>query len=193
MSEVPLCGVCQWWKGSGFRSPRARLSGVGRLRLADCTCADTCTPPSTPKSQNRAREHAPPSKFPRISPLRHYSINPHVHSCIPPQYPLCTQPRERLSGVGRRLLADSTCADTCAPQTSSFQHRQIWARSAGQTSFVPIASKKVRILRQFGGSWQDLIAASIYSKYSVGLSVRQVCTRYCLTMTNMIQACSNSH
>ena len=121
-------------------------------------------PPSTPKSQNRARKHAPPSKFPRISPLRHYSLNPHVHSCIPPQYPSCSESRARLSGVGRRLLADTTCADTCAPQAPRFQHRQIWTRSARQDCFVKIALKQVqiapkaRIARQFGGRWQDRAA-----------------------------------
>jgi len=37
----------------------------------------------------------------------------------------------------------------------------------------------------------DLIAASIYHKYSVGPSIRPICTRFCFTMTNMIQVCSN--
>ena len=37
----------------------------------------------------------------------------------------------------------------------------------------------------------DLIAASVYDKYSVGPSIRPVCTKCCFTMTNMIQVCSN--
>ena len=36
-----------------------------------------------------------------------------------------------------------------------------------------------------------LIAASIHDKYSVGPSIRPICTRSCFTMTNMIQVCSN--
>ena len=39
----------------------------------------------------------------------------------------------------------------------------------------------------------DLIAASIYDNYSVGPSIRPICTRYCFTMTNLIQVCSNFH
>ena len=35
-----------------------------------------------------------------------------------------------------------------------------------------------------------LIAASSYHKDSVGPSIRPICTRCCLTMTNMIQVCS---
>jgi hypothetical protein len=34
------------------------------------------------------------------------------------------------------------------------------------------------------------IAASIYDKYSVRLSIRPVCTRCCFTMTDMVQVCS---
>ena len=36
----------------------------------------------------------------------------------------------------------------------------------------------------------DLIAASIYDKYSIGPSNRSIFTR-CFTMTNMIQVCGN--
>ena len=36
----------------------------------------------------------------------------------------------------------------------------------------------------------DLIAASIHDNYSVGPSIRPICTRCCLTMTYMIQVCS---
>ena len=39
----------------------------------------------------------------------------------------------------------------------------------------------------------NLIAASIYDKLSRGPSIRPVCTRYCFTMTSMIQVCSNFH
>ena len=39
----------------------------------------------------------------------------------------------------------------------------------------------------------NLIAASIYDKYSVGPSIRPICTRCCFTITNMIQVCSNFH
>jgi hypothetical protein len=43
-----------------------------------------------------------------------------------------------------------------------------------------------------GAVWKhDLIPASIYDKYSVCPSVRPICTRCCLTMTNKIQVCSN--
>ena len=35
------------------------------------------------------------------------------------------------------------------------------------------------------------ISASIYDKYSVGRSIRPICTRCCFTMTNMIQVCGN--
>ena len=37
----------------------------------------------------------------------------------------------------------------------------------------------------------DLIAASIYDKFSTGPSVRPVCIRCCFTMTTMFQVCSN--
>ena len=33
------------------------------------------------------------------------------------------------------------------------------------------------------------VAAGIYTKHSVGPSIRPICTRRCLTMTNMVQAC----
>ena len=36
----------------------------------------------------------------------------------------------------------------------------------------------------------DSIAASIYDTYSVGPSIRPICTRRCFTMSNMIQMCS---
>ena len=39
----------------------------------------------------------------------------------------------------------------------------------------------------------DLIAASIYDKYSACPSFRQICTRCRFTMPNMIQVCSNFH
>ena len=38
-----------------------------------------------------------------------------------------------------------------------------------------------------------LIAASIYDKYSVGPSIRRICTRSYFTMTKRIQVCSNFH
>ena len=38
---------------------------------------------------------------------------------------------------------------------------------------------------------RNRISASIYVEYSVGPSIRPICTRYCFTMTNMIQVCSN--
>ena len=37
----------------------------------------------------------------------------------------------------------------------------------------------------------DLIAVSVYDGNSVGPSTQPICTRWCFTMTNMIQACSN--
>ena len=37
----------------------------------------------------------------------------------------------------------------------------------------------------------DLIEASIFDEYSVGLSIRPICTRCGFTMTNLIQVCSN--
>jgi len=39
----------------------------------------------------------------------------------------------------------------------------------------------------------DLIAASIYDNYSVGPSIRPICTRCCFTKTNMIRVCRNVH
>ena len=36
----------------------------------------------------------------------------------------------------------------------------------------------------------DLTAASVYHKCSVGPSIRPICTRRCLAVTNMIQVCS---
>ena len=40
--------------------------------------------------------------------------------------------------------------------------------------------------------WQGaLIPASICHEYSVGLSIRPICTRWCFTMTHMIRVCSN--
>ena len=41
--------------------------------------------------------------------------------------------------------------------------------------------------------WCNLIAASIYDKYSVGPSILPIGTRCCFTMTNLIQMCSNFH
>ena len=40
---------------------------------------------------------------------------------------------------------------------------------------------------------EDLIAAIIHDQYSVGPSIRPICTRSCFKMTNMIQVCSNFH
>ena len=37
------------------------------------------------------------------------------------------------------------------------------------------------------------IATRIYDEYSAGPSIRSICTRCCLTMTNMIQVCSKFH
>ena len=39
----------------------------------------------------------------------------------------------------------------------------------------------------------DLIAASIHDEYSVGPSIRRICTRCWFTMTSMIQVCSEFH
>ena len=39
----------------------------------------------------------------------------------------------------------------------------------------------------------NLIVSSIYDKYSIGPSIRLVCTRCCFNVTNMIQVCSNFH
>ena len=44
-----------------------------------------------------------------------------------------------------------------------------------------------------GFGLQDLIAASIHDGYSVGASIRPIRTRSCLTMTDVIQVCSNFH
>ena len=37
----------------------------------------------------------------------------------------------------------------------------------------------------------DLIAASIYDEYSIGPSIRPICTTRYFTITNVVQACSN--
>jgi len=37
----------------------------------------------------------------------------------------------------------------------------------------------------------DQIAASIYDKYSVGISFEPICSRCCFTVTHMIQVCSD--
>ena len=37
----------------------------------------------------------------------------------------------------------------------------------------------------------NLIGASMFGKYSVGPSIRSICTRRCFTMINMVQACSD--
>ena len=37
----------------------------------------------------------------------------------------------------------------------------------------------------------DLIAASIYNKYSIGPSIRSIWNRCCLTMTDIVQVCSD--
>jgi hypothetical protein len=39
----------------------------------------------------------------------------------------------------------------------------------------------------------NLIAASVHDEYSVRPIIRTVCTRYCLTMTDVIQKCTNFH
>jgi hypothetical protein len=39
----------------------------------------------------------------------------------------------------------------------------------------------------------NLITASSYDKYSVGPSIRPICTRCCFKMTDMIQVCSDFH
>ena len=38
---------------------------------------------------------------------------------------------------------------------------------------------------------QNLIAANIYDKYSIGPSNRPICTRRCFTMTSLIQVCGH--
>ena len=38
---------------------------------------------------------------------------------------------------------------------------------------------------------EDLIAASVYDKYSVGPSIRPICPRCCFTMKSIIPVCSN--
>ena len=40
---------------------------------------------------------------------------------------------------------------------------------------------------------EDLTAASIDDEYTVDPSIRPICTKYCLSMTNIIQVCSNFH
>ena len=41
--------------------------------------------------------------------------------------------------------------------------------------------------------FSDSIMASIYDKYSVGASIRAICTRCCFTVTNVMQTCRNFH
>ena len=41
------------------------------------------------------------------------------------------------------------------------------------------------------GPAADLIAASIYDRYSVGPSIQSICTRWCCTMTNVIHVSSD--
>ena len=56
---------------------------------------------------------------------------------------------------------------------------------------------QVKVLKTCQGvpslSGSDSIAASIYNKYSVGPSIRPICTRCCFTMTDVIQVSSNFH
>ena len=49
------------------------------------------------------------------------------------------------------------------------------------------------IRRLAGPEGRNLNAASIHAKYSVGPLIRPICTRCCLTMSCMIQVCSNFH
>ena len=46
---------------------------------------------------------------------------------------------------------------------------------------------------QAEGALLHLVAASIHDEYSIGPSIRLTCTRYCFTMTKLIQVCSKFH
>jgi hypothetical protein len=64
--------------------------------------------------------------------------------------------------------------------------RESTAFIADQKLFVSAVRKDVKLQ---GAA--NLIAAGVYVKYSVGPSIRPICTRCCFTMTYIIQVCSH--
>ena len=72
-------------------------------------------------------------------------------------------------------------------QDSQGQTLALAFMSKSFTSFkgFPLRSKMALMLPP------DLTAVSIYDKYSIGPSMRSMCTRCCFTMTNMMQVWSN--
>jgi hypothetical protein len=72
-----------------------------------------------------------------------------------------------------------------------------------QTPYSTVLSPSLRRFRARGKhvaqrrrAWfrsGESIAAIIYDEYSVGSSMRPICTRLCFVMTIIIQACSNFH
>ena len=78
--------------------------------------------------------------------------------------------------------------DTTTPEKKS--------QSLGDTVMLPNGSNHNggctgRVSR--GSVIAGLIPEGIYHKYSVGPSIRSICTRWCCTMTNMTQVCSKFH
>ena len=65
--------------------------------------------------------------------------------------------------------------------------QQVMGSSRGMTGGCLLVSD------EHAGRGPGLIAASMYSKYSAGPSIRPICTRNCFTMTNMLEVCSNFH
>ena len=56
---------------------------------------------------------------------------------------------------------------------------------------APLGARLERAALQREMTFGNLIAASIYDKYSKSASILPNCTRCCLTMTTMIQVCSH--
>jgi len=74
----------------------------------------------------------------------------------------------------------------CHAKSALYSEVTGFGARAGQCSRALSPGKSSRRGRQGA-----LIPASICHEYSVGLSIRPICTRWCFTMTHMIRVCSN--
>ena len=113
-----------------------------------------------------------PTAGPMDDPLASYSRNACQVRC------LALGSGCRVQGAGYKV------------QGSGFRFQGSGFRVQGSQGETPRIEKGVE---RFRAEKEDLIAASIYDKCSVGLSIRSIFTNCCFTMPKMIQACSNFH
>ena len=119
---------------------------------------------------------------PRIAILSPREISPESTSLHPHILPLSLRvgfsPRVR---EGIAICTGIVLTDSCSKASVP----AVWDRNGGGEGGF--------LYKRSVGTQSDLIAASIYDEYSTGPSIRPICTRCCLTMTNVIQVCSNFH